>query len=110
MSTDFVNIPSTGEANDNDDIVVDDTAGGVLLLPANPNRMSALIINVGAEPMRVTTDGTAPTPTHGKLIPAGAALNLSSPGCPGGEVKAVRQGANGYDPRYWSVSGTNERR
>lgn len=91
--SDYVNVPSTGEAKDNDDVVVDDTAGGVVLLPENPHRKSALIINVGDEPMRVTTDGSAPTPTHGKLVPAGSSLTLTAPYCPTAEVKAIREGA-----------------
>jgi hypothetical protein len=96
MSDGFSNIvdaPSTGEAKDNDDIVVDGTAGGVVLLAANPGRKSALIINVGAEPMRVTTDGTAPTATHGKRVVSGGSLSMSSPYCPTKEVKAIREGA-----------------
>lgn len=96
MSDGFSNIvdaPSTGEATDNDDVTVDGTAGGVILLAANPGRKSALIINTGSEPMRVTTDGSAPTATHGKLVAAGGSLALSSPYCPTVEVKAIRAGA-----------------
>lgn len=89
----IVDTPSTGEATDNDDIVVDGTAGGVVLLAANAGRKSALIINIGAEPMRVTTDGSAPTATHGKRVVAGGSLALSSPYCPTKEVKAIREGA-----------------
>lgn len=93
MSSDFVNVPSIGTAIDNDDVPVDDTAGGVILLDANPNRRSALIVNVGTENMRVTTDGSDPTPTHGKPVPAGSSLSLSSPYCPLDEVKACQEGA-----------------
>lgn len=89
----IVEVQSTGEAKDNDDVVVDATAGGVVLLQANPARKSALIINTGANPMRVTTDGTDPTATHGKQIPGGASLSLSSPYCPTKVVKAIRQDA-----------------
>lgn len=89
----IVDVQSTGDAKDNDDVAVDGTAGGVVLLEANPGRKSALIINTGAEPMRVTTDGSAPTATHGKLVVAGAALTMGSPYCPTKEVKAIRQGA-----------------
>lgn len=85
---------STGEAHDNDDIVVDDTEGGVILLEENPYRKSALITNTGAEPMRVTTDGSAPESTHGKVVAAGASLSLSSPYCSTKEIKAIRQGAS----------------
>lgn len=92
-ASDFVKVPSTGKAKDNDDVVVDGTVGGVLLLPANQYRKSALIINTGAEDMRVTTDGTAPTPTHGKLVPPKSSLVLSVPHCPVDVVKAIRQGA-----------------
>lgn len=88
MPPDYVDVPSTGEATDNDDVTVDDTEGGVVLLEANKHRKSALIINTGDEPMRVTTDGTAPSATHGKLVGPGAALGLSSPYCPTEEVKA----------------------
>jgi hypothetical protein len=52
-----------------------------------------LIINTGEEPMRVTTDGSAPTASHGKKVVAGGALSLSSPYCPTKEVKAIREGA-----------------
>ena len=88
--SDIVNVTSVGDAVDNDDITVDNTTGGVTLLEANPNRKSALIINTGAEPMRVTTDDSAPTSTHGKLIVAGASLSLTSPDCPVKKVLAIR--------------------
>lgn len=86
--SDIVEIQSTGESKDNDDVTVDGTVGGVILLAANRARKSALIINTGANPMRVTTDGSVPTETHGKLVAAGAALTLSSPYCPYDVVKA----------------------
>lgn len=86
--SDQVDVTSTGEAKDNDDVVVDDTEGGVVLLAANQHRKSALIINVGAGVMRVTTDGSVPTSTHGKRLVAGASLSLSSPDCPGKVVMA----------------------
>jgi hypothetical protein len=89
----FVDIPSSGEAYDNDDVVVDDTVDGVVLLEENAGRKSALIINTGEAPMRVTTDGSAPSDVHGKLIPAGGALTMAPPYCPTKEVKARRQGA-----------------
>jgi hypothetical protein len=38
--------------------------------------------------MRVTTDGTDPSPVHGKLILTGSGLSLSSPYCPTAVVKA----------------------
>ena len=85
--------PPSGVSIDNDDITVDDTEGGVVLLEANSERKSALIINIGAEPMRVTTDGSVPTATHGKLVIGGASLTLSSP-CSVKEIKAIRQGDN----------------
>jgi hypothetical protein len=81
-------IPQGGTAVDNDDVVVDDTPGGVTLLEANPKRTSALILNTGAQAMRVTTDGTDPSPVHGKLILTGSGLSLSSPYCPTAVVKA----------------------
>lgn len=85
--SDTVHVPEIpGTAIDNDDIAVDDSPGGVPLLQANPNRKSALIINTGSEDMRVTTDGSAPTATHGKLVGAGSILSLSVPFCPIGEV------------------------
>lgn len=90
--TNQVDVPSTGEAYDNDDVVVDNTVGGVVLLAANQHRKSALIINTGGSSMRVTTDGTAPTATRGKLVVSGGSLSLSSPYCPTVEVKAIRQG------------------
>lgn len=92
--SEIAEFPSTGEAKDNDDVVVDGTVGGVVLLAANKYRKSALIINTGATAMRVTTDGTAPTATRGKLIESGTALALSSPYCPTTEVKAIRQGTS----------------
>lgn len=90
---DVVEAVSTGEAKDNDDVVVDATAGGVVLLQENKYRKSALIINTGDESMRVTTDGSAPTATHGKRVVSGASLTLSSPYCPTEQVKAIREGA-----------------
>lgn len=89
----IVDIPSSGEAKDNDDVAVGSTVGGVTLLPANANRKSALIINVGDAPMRVTTDGSAPTATHGKRLSPGASLALSPPYCPIADVKAIQEGA-----------------
>lgn len=86
--------PSTGEAHDYDDVVVDDTDGGVVLLPENKYRKSALITNVGEYPMRVTTDGSDPTPTHGKLVDTGSSLVLSSPYCTTKEIKAIREGSS----------------
>lgn len=85
--SDTVYVPErTGTSVDNDDLVVDDTPGGVVLLDANPKRKSALIVNVGAVTMRVTTDGSDPTATHGK--PVSGSLALSGPYCPAGEIKA----------------------
>lgn len=84
---------STGTSDDNDDISVDNTAGGVTLLAENLDRKGALIQNVGAEPMRVTTDNSAPTATHGKRLVSGGVLVLSSPYCPTAAVKAIREGA-----------------
>lgn len=93
MSQDTVYVPVTpGQAIDYDDILVDGTVGGVTLLEANPNRKSALIINIGSQPMRVTTDGSAPTATHGKPIGAGESLSLTFPFCPIDVVQAIRQG------------------
>lgn len=88
---DFVDVPSGGEAMDGDDVVVDDTVGGVILLPSNPNRKSALVVNLGLGNIRVTTDGSEPTPTHGKPVLSGGVLSLSSPYCPTKEVRACRQ-------------------
>lgn len=84
---------STGEAHDSDDVVVDDTPGGVTLLEANPARISALIQNLGDATMRVTTDGTEPTPTHGKRVVSGAALTLDGPNCSTSAVVAIQEGA-----------------
>lgn len=90
--SDIVDVRSTGESKDNDDVVVDNTAGGVVLLAENVGRKSALIINTGTEDIRVTTDGSDPTPTHGKLVVGGGSLTLSPPYCPTKEVKAIRSG------------------
>jgi len=86
-------VPSTATAKDNTDVVVDNTVGGVVLLPKNVHRRSALIVNTGAGAMRVTTDGSAPTSTHGKPVVVGGALALSGPDCPTEAVKAIRQDA-----------------
>lgn len=80
--------PVPGVAFDNDDVVVTDEVGGVVLLPDNPNRRSALIINTGPESMRVTTDGSAPSLNHGKLVGPGSFLSLTSPYCPVDVIKA----------------------
>lgn len=76
----------SGNASDNDDVTVG--ADVEELLPENPNRKSALIIVVGEGTIRVTTDGTDPTPTHGKPV---TMLSLTSPFCPTGPVLAVSQ-------------------
>lgn len=90
--SDIVYVPTTpGIASDNDDVTVGATVE--VLLPANPNRKSALIINVGDEPIRVTTDGTDPTATRGKPVGAGGTLILTGPYCPDGPVLAIREGA-----------------
>lgn len=99
-----VDVASTGDANDNDDVVVDATVGGVVLLAANSGRKSALISNVGAATMRVTTDGSDPTPTHGKQLVAGASLSLSSPYCPTAAVKAIREGGTNTSANASEVS------
>lgn len=88
-----VQTPSTAQAIDNDDVAVPDDAGGVLLLEENKWRVSALITNTGSNPMRVTTDGSAPTATHGKQVVPGASLVLASPNCPTGAVRGIAQGA-----------------
>ena len=80
--------PDAGVAVDNDDVAVTDEAGGTVLLEANSNRVSALIINTGNGSMRVTTDGSAPSATHGKPLGPGGVLSLSSPYCPVDAVKA----------------------
>lgn len=88
---DTVYVPQEpGVATDNDDVVVGDSIE--TLLEANPNRTSALVINNGEATMRVTTDGSDPTPTHGKPLPKGGVLVLASPRCPTNEVKAIREG------------------
>lgn len=87
--SDYVDVTSSGESKDNDDVVVTDTVGGVVLLNANKYRKSALIVNVGDEPIRVTTDGSDPTSTHGKPVGAGGALSLTAPYCPNDVVKAI---------------------
>lgn len=93
--SDTVDVASTGEAKDNDDISVTNAAGGVVLLEENKARKSALIINTGGRDMRVTTDGTDPTATRGKLVVPGAALNMSSPFCSTAVVKAFCENAEG---------------
>lgn len=102
--SDIVHVPSQGASKDNDDVTVDATAGGVTLLAANPQRKTALIINTGANPMRVTTDGSNPTATHGKLVAAGSALALSAPFCPTNVVKAIQQGASSTTANASEVS------
>lgn len=84
----IVDVQSTGEAHDYDDIEVTDDVGGVVVLEANPERKSALIINVGEGEIRVTTDGSEPNASHGKHIGPGGSLSLSPPYCPTKEVRA----------------------
>lgn len=74
-----------------DDITVDGTAGGVLLLAANPLRISAVIQNTGSAIMRVTDDGSAPTPTHGYQIWPGGSYRTSIPGCVVADIRAIRE-------------------
>jgi hypothetical protein len=76
-----------------DDVAVDNTAGGVTVLAAAAQRKSALIQNTGAANMRVTYDGTAPTATHGFQLAPGATMRLSGPYCPTAAVLAIREGA-----------------
>jgi hypothetical protein len=89
--SDIVDVPSYAKSQDNDDIAVDDTIGGVVLLEARQYRKSALIINTGAGAMRITTDGTAPSNSHGKYVAVGGALALSSPNCPTAVIRAIAQ-------------------
>jgi hypothetical protein len=98
-------VPSAGVAVDHDDVAVDNTAGGIVLLEANPFRKGGLIINTGANAMRVTTDGSTPSPTHGKLVLSGAGLSLSSPYCPIAEVKAIQAGAGATTANASEVNG-----
>lgn len=85
--SDIVYVPqSPGTAADNDDVTVDDEV--TTLLEANPDRKSALIVVVGSGTLRVTTDGTDPTPMHGKPT---SQLAMSGPFCPTGPVLAVSQ-------------------
>ena len=51
---DIAEVKSTGEDRESEDVVVDDTEGGVVLLEANPYRKNALIINTGD----ISNDGT----------------------------------------------------
>lgn len=74
------------------DVTVDATAGGVTLLAANTNRKAAMIQNTGAANMRVSVGGT-PTATNGIQVAPGQVLTLSSPYCPTGAIKAIREGA-----------------
>lgn len=85
-----VQMPSSREPVDNDDVPVTDEV--VILLEANRYRKSALIQNLGGAPMRVTTDGSDPTPTHGKHLGGMSDLSLSEP-CSSLQIKAVREGA-----------------
>jgi len=79
---------SDGSAKDHDDVVVSDEV--VVLLAANKYRKSALIVNVSGGVLRVTTDGSDPTATHGKPVAVGVGLSLTSP-CSPLEIKAIRQ-------------------
>jgi hypothetical protein len=82
--------PTPGEAVDNEDEPVSDEV--VVLLEANSNRTSALIFNTGDGDMRVTTDGSDPTPTRGKPVGKGSCLSMSGPRCSAAAVKAIRSG------------------
>lgn len=79
---------------ENDDITVDNTAGGVTLLSANANRKGALIQNTGSFDMRVTYDGSTPSTTHGKILIPGATMRLEMPYVPTAAVKAIRVTSN----------------
>lgn len=88
--SDFVHVPLTpGVPVDYDDVTVSDEV--IPLLEENTKRSSGLVINLGPGTIRVTTDGSDPTPTHGKPVSAGNFLQLASPRCPQTEVKAIRQ-------------------
>lgn len=82
----------TGTADNDDDVTVDATAGGVTLKAANANRKIIIIQNVGAQPIRVTIDGSAPTATHGIQLAAGDSVTFTAPYIPVAIVKAIREG------------------
>lgn len=93
---------TAGTATDTTDVAVAGTA--VQLLATNATRKSALIQNVGDAAMRVTTDGSTPTATHGKRLVAGAALSLTSPYCPTAAVSAIRETATSTTANASEVS------
>ena len=59
------------------EITVDATAGGILLLAANPARRVALIQNTGNAPMRVGV-GQNPTAVLGFVVVAGGVFEVTS--------------------------------
>ncbi len=89
MAEDVVYVPEPElTVDDNNDVDVF-SEEDVMLLPANPARKSALIVNTGEYPARVTTDGQNPTVTRGKPLAPGEALSLTSPFCPKFEIRAI---------------------
>lgn len=82
-----------GVATTSDDIAVDATAGGVLLLAANADRKGFIVQNTGANAIRVSIGSNA-VANHGIQLAAGASLAMSAPKCPTGVIKAIREGAN----------------
>lgn len=81
-----------GTATTNTDVVVDATAGGVVILAANAHRKGFIIQNTGADNVRVSI-GSNPTATHGIQLRAGESLSMAAPKCPTGLIKAIREGA-----------------
>lgn len=82
-----------GVATTSDDIAVDATAGGVVLLAANADRKGFIVQNTGANAIRVSIGSNA-VANHGIQLAAGASLAMSAPKCPTGVIKAIREGAN----------------
>ena len=82
---------TAGVAANFDDVAV--AAVAVSVLAANVARKSAVIHNVGTGPVRVTVDGSVPTPTRGIQLQPGQSINLTQPYVPVLIVRAIREGA-----------------
>ena len=65
-------------------------AGGTLIVPANPDRISCLITNSGAATVFIGT-ATAPGTVHSHIIPAGASFSFAYVGALYGDVAGASQ-------------------
>jgi len=72
-------------AKDYEEVVVDNTAGGVSLTASKLNKVQAALVRQEGGPIRIRMDGGAPTTTSGFLVNDGDVFELTP-----GELTAFR--------------------